>query len=603
MLVLSSSEALLNMKSSLINKYISNETWRVRENSNQQFSLQGMHNFLTSTLAKEYWLTEVYPEEIVLHHKNGDYHIHDLGALSAYCCGWDLYDLLLNGFTGVEGKTQSAPPKHFRAALGQVYNFLYSVQGEVAGAVAFSSFDTLLAPFIRYDSLDEREVEQALQEFVFNMNVPTRVGFQQPFSNVTIDLQPPVTLKNRGVLISGETQEECYEEFQEEMDLFNRKLFKVLSQGDAKGRVFTFPIPTVNITKDFNWDNPNLKNFWEATAKYGLPYFSNMVNSSMSPEDVFSFCCRLQLDISELRSRGGGLFGSNPQTGSLGVVTINLPRAAYLAKGSEDKFFERILSLMDLAKESLLIKREKIEELMELGLYPYSKFYLRNVKERTGRYWDNHFNTIGVVGGHEAALNLIGKGVDTPEGKNLLVQLLEAMNSKLSEFQQETGRLFNLEATPAEGTSSRLAFIDKQELPGIITSGTEEHPYYTNSTQLPVTFEGDVFEALESQDELQSLYTSGTVFHTFVGEENIDPDAAKEYVKTVCNNYKLPYISVTPTFSVCPNHGYRGGKVEICPECEAECEVYSRVVGYIRPTKFWNDGKQVEFSEREMFEI
>jgi ribonucleoside-triphosphate reductase len=598
--------AALLSQADLVDQYLEMEDWRVKENSNMSYSLQGLNNYLSSTVIAKYWISRIYPPNIAEAHFSGDFHIHDLGVLGPYCVGWDIKDLLLTGFGGVPGKIESTPAKHFRTALGQVVNFFYTLQGEAAGAQAFSNFDTYLAPFIRYDGLSQKEVEQALQEFFFNMNVPTRVGFQTPFTNVTLDLKVPDFMKDEPVIISGRIMDATYGEMEKEMEMFNLAFAKVLSQGDAKGRVFTFPIPTYCITKDFDWDSPVSQEVFEVAAKYGAPYFSNFVNSNMKPEDVRSMCCRLRIDNRELRKRGGGFFGANPLTGSIGVVTINLPRIGYLAK-DEDEFFERLENLMELAKDSLEIKRKVLEQFTEKGLYPYSKRYLRGVKETFGKYWKNHFSTIGLVGMNEAILNLFGYSIATPEGLEFAVKVLNFMRGKIADFQEETGNIYNLEATPAEGASYRLARIDKRKYPDIIVAN-EKHlskgaePFYTNSTQLPVDWDGDLFEALEHQDKLQPLYTGGTVFHIYLGERLHSWKSAAELVRKVTWNFHIPYFTLTPTFSVCPAHGYLSGEHKQCPRCGARCEVYSRVVGYLRPVDQWNDGKQAEYAIRRTFE-
>jgi anaerobic ribonucleoside-triphosphate reductase len=592
------------MEVDLVDQYLNKADWKINENSNMDYSLQGLNNYISSEVSKVYWLNEIYSPEIRKAHTEGDFHIHDLSLLSVYCVGWDLYDLLLQGFQGVSGKVESKPAKHLRSALGQVVNFFYTLQGEAAGAQAFSNFDTLLAPFIRYDGLTIKEIKQALQEFIFNINVPTRVGFQTPFTNVTLDVTVPKYYADQHVIIGGKPQKETYKEFQEELDLFNKAFLQVMAEGDAKGRVFTFPIPTYSITKDFDWDNPNMQDLWEMTAKYGVPYFSNFINSDMSPEDARSMCCRLRIDNRELAMRGGGLFGSNPLTGSIGVITINMPRVGYLAKSKKD-FLQRLEKLMVLAKESLETKRKVLEKFTEGNLYPYTKYYLRQVKERFNEYWKNHFATIGLVGMNEACLNLLGKGIASPEGQVFTKNVLDFMRNKLIEFQKETGNNYNLESTPAEGTSYRLAKIDKEKYADIICASDGKsknaETFYTNSTQLPVNYTDDVFEALDLQDEIQTRYTGGTVFHTYAGERVDDPVAVKSLVRKICSNYHMPYITFTPTFSVCPSHGYIKGEVENCPTCAMACEVYSRVVGYLRPVKQWNKGKQEEFDSRKVF--
>ncbi|MBX6424115.1 ribonucleoside triphosphate reductase [Thermosulfurimonas sp. F29] len=556
----------------LIDEYLDCEDWRVHENSNMTYSLQGLNAHVSSSMVARYWLAKIYPPEVARAHMNGDLHIHDLGYLAPYCMGWNLYDLLKRGFGGVAGKVESAPPRHFRSALGQVVNFIYTLQGEAAGAQALSNFDTLLAPFVRYDRLSYREVKQAIQEFIFNVNVPTRVGFQTPFFNITFDLTCPDPLKNAPVVVGGEERSETYAEFQKEMDMINRAFCELMLAGDARGRIFTFPIPTYNITRDFAYENPNLEPLWEMTRKYGIPYFANFVNSDLKPEDVRSMCCRLRLDHRKLEHRGGGLFGAAPLTGSIGVVTINLPRIAYLSS-SEEEFFERLANLMELAKTSLEIKRKVIEEFTERGLYPYSRVYLDRVKECSGRYWTNHFSTIGIVGMNEACLNFLGKPISDPEAKMWAIRVLEFMREKLSDFQEETGNLYNLEATPAEGTSYRLARIDRHRYPDIVTAGTKEAPYYTNSVHLPVGHTDDIFEILAHQDDLQVLFTGGTVVHLYVGEEIPDARMVRELVRAVVENFRLPYFSITPTFSVCPVHGYLPGKHEYCPLPHAEADL------------------------------
>lgn len=576
----------------LIDNYLKQLDWKVRENSNMSYSIQGLNNYIASEVSKTYWLHKIYNEKIRNAHLSGDIHIHDLNIIAVYCVGWDLKDLLMEGFQGVKGKVESAPAKHFRTALGQVVNFMYTMQGEAAGAQAFSNFDTLLAPFIRYDKLSYEQVKQSMQEFVFNMNVPTRVGFQTPFTNITMDLTVPSYYADHPVIIGGELMEETYKEFQPEMDMLNKAFFEIMMEGDASGRVFSFPIPTYNITKDFDWDNENIKGLWEMTAKYGIPYFSNFINSDMSPEDARSMCCRLRIDNRELEYRGGGLFGSNPLTGSVGVVTINLPKLADNSKTKEE-FLEKLAVQMETAKESLEIKRNLLEDLTDKNLYPYTKFYLRDIKARFGVYWKNHFSTIGLIGMNEACENLFGKNIGSKEGKQFALEVMDFMRAKIIEFQKGTGNNYNLEATPGEGTSYRLAKLDKNH----------KYKYFTNSTQLPVNYSDDIFEVLEHQDDLQTKYTGGTVVHIFAGERITNMETMKNLVKKVCNNYKLPYFTFSPTFSTCPNHGYIAGEHFKCPECGADCEVYSRIVGYIRPVSQWNKGKQMEFQKRKTFEI
>lgn len=586
----------------LIDQYLEKLDWQVNENSNMAYSLQGLNNYIASEVSKTYWLNKIYPPEIREAHVNGDMHIHDLGQLSVYCVGWDLMDLLLTGFCGAEGKIESSPAKHFRSALGQIVNFFYTLQGEAAGAQAFSSFDTLLAPFIHYDKLSFEEVKQALQEFVFNINVPTRVGFQTPFTNITMDLFPPDLYKNQPVIIGGKPQDKCYSDFQAEMNILNKAFLDVMIEGDAKGRVFTFPIPTYNITKDFDWDNPTIAHLWEATAKYGIPYFSNFVNSDMDPNDARSMCCRLRLDTRKLEARGGGLFGANPLTGSIGVVTINLPRIGFLAT-SEADFYDRLERVLAMAMSSLEIKRKILETYTASGLYPYTKFYLKSIKERFDQYWKNHFSTIGIIGMNEAVENFLKVNLGDEKGRQFALKVMDYLRARLIEFQELTFNNYNLEATPAEGTSYRLAILDKRQFPGIKCANCGgDTPFYTNSTQLPVNYSNDIFEVLDLQDELQTKYTGGTVLHIFGGERVEHSESIKTMVNAICHQYHLPYFTFSPTFSICPNHGYLVGEQEHCPTCGKACEVFSRIVGYLRPVSQWNEGKKAEFKLRTTFD-
>lgn len=565
----------------LMEGYLKQSDWRVKENSNMSYSLQGLNNHLASAISSSYWLNQVYTQNIREAHKSGDLHLHDLQLLAAYCAGWDLRELLIRGFGGVMGKVESKPAKHLRTALGQIINFFYTLQGEVAGAEAFSNFDTYLAPFVRYDKLTYKDVKQALQEFLFNINVPTRVGFQTPFTNITMDLVPGLTTGEENVIVGGKIMPEKYKEFQAEMDMINLAFAELMMEGDAKGRVFTFPIPTYNITNDFKWDSPVATKVFEMTAKYGIPYFSNFINSDMNPEDARSMCCRLRLDNRELRKRGGGLFAANPLTGSIGVVTINLPRIGYLSKTKEE-FFERLNILMQTASESLEIKRKALEDLTEKGLYPYAKYYLNGIKERFGWFWSNHFSTIGIIGMNEALLNLapVRKGIATPEGREFALQVLDYMRNKVLDFQGKTNHLYNLEATPAEGVTRRLSRLDKDKYKDIIVANNESveaqgaAPYYTNSSHLPVNYTSDMFEALDLQDEMQTKYTGGTVLHGFIGEALSSADAVKSLVQKIVNRYRLPYFTITPTFSVCPKHGYLAGEHFFCPKCDQE-------IGYV----------------------
>ncbi|WP_163469186.1 ribonucleoside triphosphate reductase [Fusobacterium sp. IOR10] len=595
--------ALVGATIDLFSKYLDDGDWRIKENANTQKSINGMNNYIRENFTKRYWLHEIYPKEVRDAHLSGDLHLHDLGFFGPYCAGWDLRQLLVQGFGGVEGKIESSPAKHFRSFLGQIVNSTFTTQGETAGAQAWSSFDTYCAPFIRYDKLDYKGVKQALQEFIFNLNVPTRVGFQCPFSNLTFDLKAPSTLKDQPVIIGGKLMKETYGEFQGEMDILNQAFCEVMEEGDRKGRVFTFPIPTINITKDFDWNSKVTDKVMEIACKYGIPYFSNYVNSDLSPEDALSMCCRLRLDTKELRKRGGGLFGSNPLTGSIGVVTINLPRIGYLSSTVEE-FKDRLKKFMDIAKESLEIKRKTVEKQTVHGMYPYSENYLKEVHERTGEYWFNHFNTIGLIGMNEACLNFLGenKDITSKEGQEFSLEILDYMREVIAKYQEETGHVYNLEATPAEGTSYNLAAKDKKRYRDIITAGDEVF-YYTNSSQLPVGYTDDIFETLDLQDELQCKYTGGTVLHLYLGEQIKDIEIAKTLLKKSFTNYKLPYLSLTPTFSICPEHGYITGEVEICPQCGKETEVWTRVVGYLRPVKNFNKGKTQEYSERVKYVI
>jgi len=560
----------------VISTYLDRSNWKVNENSNMGFSLQGLNNHISSEVTSQYWLQEIYPKEIRELHSSGDLHIHDLSNLSVYCCGWDLHDLLLTGFGGVATKVESTPPKHFRTALGQIVNFFYTLQGEAAGAQAFANFDTYLAPFIFYDNLSYSEVKQSIQEFIYNMNVPTRVGFQTPFTNITMDLIPSSTIAQQPAIIGGKAKDKNLGEFQDEMNMINRAFAEVMLEGDAKGRVFSFPIPTYNITSDFDWDNPVYEPIWEMTAKYGIPYFSNFINSDMSPDDARSMCCRLRLDNRELRKRGGGLFGANPMTGSIGVVTINLPRIGYLSK-DKNEFLQRLEKLMEKAKESLELKRKVLERFTETGLYPYSQHYLRDVKKRFNNYWQNHFNTIGINGMNEALINFMDKDIGSHEGLVFATEVMDFMREKMVDFQEETDNMYNLEATPAEGTSYRFAKLDKERFNDSIIVANENRvekdnvdPYYTNSTHLPVGYTDDIFTALEMQDELQSRYTGGTVLHGFIGEKLPSKESTKILIKRIAENFKLPYYTITPSFSVCPVHGYLPGEHEYCPKCDAE---------------------------------
>ncbi len=569
---------LLSGMEETVSDYLGKVDWRVKENSNMNYSLQGLNFYMSSSITRKYWLSKIYTPKIRKFQENGDFHIHDLGILGPYCVGWDLITLLKEGFRGARGKTESSPPVHLRTALGQIVNFFYTLQGEAAGAQAFSSFDTLLAPFIRYDALDYPQVKQAFQEFLFNINIPTRVGFQAPFTNITMDLKPSSTFRDQKVIIGGKPKDDTYGDFQLEMDLINRAFAELMMEGDSKGRIFTFPIPTYNLTKDFEWDNDELKPLWEMTGKYGVPYFSNFVNSDMNPDDTRSMCCRLRLDNRELRSRGGGLFGSNPLTGSIGVVTINLPRIGYTSV-DDDEFFERLAAVMEAARESLELKRDLIEKLTEQGLYPYTSHYLRTIKADLGQYWSNHFSTIGLLGMNECCMNFLGESIATEEGRRWSIRVLEFMRKKLAEYQEETGNLFNLEASPAEGASYSLAKKDKDEFPDTYCMGSSD-PYYTNSVHLPVTERKDIFGLLDHQDPLQTMFTGGTVVHVFIGEAITDWKMVRKLAKSIVSRFHLPYFSFTPTFSVCPVHGYIAGEQFLCPypHTAAELAEFGEVV-------------------------
>ena len=583
----------------MVEEYVNLEDWRVNENANMGFSLQGLNNHIVESITKKYWLNKIYRKELRDAHIRGDIHIHDLGLLAPYCCGWDLEAFLRYGFKGAKGKIESKPPKHFESALGQLVNLLYTLQGESAGAQAVSSIDTYLAPFIYYDDLNYAQVKKAIQRFVFNLNVPTRVGFQTPFTNVTLDITPHPLLRNQAAIIGGKGMEKTYKEFQKEMDMFNKAFCEVMMEGDGAGRAFSFPIPTVNITNDFPWDSEVVNGIMEMTRKFGTPYFANFLNSDLSPEDVRSMCCRLRLDNRELRKRGGGLFGANPLTGSINVVTINMGRIGYLSKTVEE-FKRKVREFMEIGKEICENKRDVLEQYMDAGLYPYSRYYLQGVKDASGQYFKNHFSTIGINGMNEACLNLLGVDITTEEGNEFAVEIMEFMNRVIQIFQEETGSLWNLEASPAEGASYRFARLDKKMYPNIITQGKEE-PYYTNSTQLPVGHTADIFEALELQEKLQSLYTGGTVFHGFIGEEIESIETCKLLIKRIMENSSIPYVTITPTFSICAEHGYLSGEHFQCPHCEREAEVWTRVVGFHRPVQSWNKGKQEEFKDRQEF--
>ncbi len=577
----------------IVSGYLSQIDWRVRENSNIGYSMSGLMLHVAGSVITDYSLDRIYPMEIADAHRNGDIHLHDLYfGITGYCAGWSISKLLFEGFNGVPGIVESKPARHLDTALLQMANFIGTLQNEWAGAQAFNSIDTYLAPLVRKDALNYEQVKQAVQKFVFNLNITSRWGGQSPFTNLTFDWIVPDDLKKQPVILGGELLKETYGDYQKEMDLINKAFIEVLIEGDMRGRPFTFPIPTYNLTRDFDWESENAELLFEMTAKYGLPYFSNFINSDLNPSDVRSMCCRLRLNLRQLdRNVTGGLFGSGDSTGSIGVVTINMPRIAYLSK-DKGEFFDRLEYLMGLAKTSLEIKREIVNKNMEGNLLPYTKRYLGTLK--------NHFSTIGPLGMNEACLNLLGKDIASKEGKNFAVEVLEFMRARLSDFQEETSHIYNLEAVPCEGTSFRLAKMDKMKYPDIITAG-KRAPYYTNSTLLPVDKTEDAIEALEHQEGLQTLYTGGTVFHLFLGERMSSGEAVKRLLKKIAYNTRLPYITMTPTYSICPDHGYLAGEHPRCPKCGENAEIYSRVVGYFRPVRNWNEGKQEEFRQRLVY--
>lgn len=584
-----------------VNEYLSKADWRVNANANQGYSLGGMILNSAGKIIANYWLNEIYTPEIGKAHREGDYHIHDLDMFAGYCAGWSLKQLLQQGFNGVTGAIASNPPTHFSSACGQIVNFLGTLQNEWAGAQAFSSFDTYMAPFIRKDNLDYQQVRQCMQELIYNLNVPSRWGSQCPFTNLTFDWTCPDDLADENPLIGEELMDFTYGDLQAEMDMINRAFIEVMTGGDADGRVFTFPIPTYNITPDFDWDSPNTERLFAMTAKYGLPYFQNFLNSDLDPHMIRSMCCRLQLDLRELLKRGNGLFGSAEQTGSLGVVTINMARLGHLYKGDLSGLTKRLDYLIDLASQSLEKKREVISWHMDSGLFPYTRRYLGTL--------DNHFSTIGVNGMNEMVRNFTDDAEDiTGEvGHKICADLLDHIRGRMVQLQEETGHLYNLEATPAEGTTYRFAKEDAKRFPEIIQAGTKDAPYYTNSSQLPVGYTDDPFQALEEQVELQGKYTGGTVLHLYMGEAVNSAESCKNLVRRALANFKLPYITVTPTFSICPVHGYLSGEHFDCPKCAAEgnheqpCEVWTRVMGYFRPVTSFNKGKKSEYAERTTF--
>ena len=579
-----------------IDEYLDRSDWRVNANANQGYSLGGLILNTAGKVIANYWLSEVYPAEVARAHREGDLHIHDLDMLAGYCAGWSLRVLLEEGLNGVPGKVDSRPPRHFSSAVGQIVNFLGTMQNEWAGAQAFSSFDTYMAPFVRIDALGYEQVRQLMQELVYNLNVPSRWGTQTPFTNLTFDWVCPADLREQVPVIGGVAQDFAYGDLAEEMALINRAYIDVMTAGDASGRVFTFPIPTYNITRDFDWDSENARLLFAMTAKYGTPYFQNFINSDLEPGQIRSMCCRLQLDLRELLKRGNGLFGSAEQTGSLGVVTINCARLGYLNPRDEQGVLADLDRLLELARDSLELKREVIDGLIRDGLFPYTKRYLAGGLR-------NHFSTIGVNGINEMIRNLTGDEHDitTAEGHAISVRLLDHVRARMVEFQEATGHLYNLEASPAEGTTYRFAKEDRARFAGILQAGTERNPYYTNSSQLPVGFTDDPFEALDRQDELQTKYTGGTVLHLYMAERLSSADACRELVRRSLATHRLPYITVTPTFSICPEHGYLAGEHPECPDCGGVCEVWTRVMGYFRPVSSFNIGKKGEHAERTHF--
>ena len=597
-------EKMRNIKTTIldykdvINNYLDIADWRVKENSTVTYSVGGLILSNSGALTANYWLSEVYDEEVGKAHKNADIHIHDLSMLTGYCAGWSLKQLILEGLGGIPGKITSAPPKHLSTLCNQMVNFLGIMQNEWAGAQAFSSFDTYLAPFVKADNLSYKEVKQGLQSFVYGVNTPSRWGTQAPFTNITLDWTVPSDLADLNAIVGGKEMDFKYKDCKKEMDMINKAFIEIMLEGDFNGRGFQYPIPTYSITKDFDWsETENNKLLFEMTSKYGTPYFSNYVNSDMEPSDVRSMCCRLRLDLRELRKKSGGYFGSGESTGSIGVVTINLPKIAYLSKNKEE-FYTNLDKIMDLSARSLKTKREIITKFLEAGLYPYTKRYLETFK--------NHFSTIGIVGMNEATLNAnwVKEDLTKPNAQEFAKEVLNHMRTKLADYQEQYGDLYNLEATPAESTSYRLAKHDTEKFPDIITaSNNEDVPYYTNSSHLPVGYTDDMFTALDIQDQLQTLYTSGTVFHTFLGEKLTDWKAAANLVKTIADNYKLPYYTISPIYSICKTHGYITGEHFTCPECGENTEVYSRITGYYRPVQNWNVGKTQEYKQRKLYNL
>lgn len=578
----------------MVDRYLQQSDWKSRENSNLGYGFGSVFFQVAGEVMERYTLSKVYTPEVVEAHSSGDFHLHNLSmGIVGYCAGWSIGDILTQGFNGIPARTESAPPRHLSTALLQLANFLGTIQNEWAGAQAINSFDTYLAPYVRKDDLSYKQVKQEVQQFIYNLNIASRWGGQTPFTNITFDLNPPLDLAEAPAIHAGALLGESYAEFQSEMDWINKAFCEVMTKGDMRERVFTFPIPTYNITEDFDWDAEVADAIFRMTAKYGTPYFQNFIKSGLDPNEVRAMCCRLRLDLKELHRRIGGTFGYADKTGSVGVVTINMPRIGYTAR-NEDEYFERLGHLMDLAKESLEVKRNVVADNMEGGLLPFSKRYLGTL--------DWHFSTIGLVGMNEACLNFLGKDIGAMEGKKLAVRTIEFMLARAIEFQEETDHIYNIEATPAEGASYRLARLDKENYPGIVTAG-EEEPYYTNSTHLPVDYTDDLFAALAHQEELQALYNGGTVFHVFLGERISDPDSCKLLVHQIAERFRIPYYTITPTFSICTDHGYLTGEHFHCPICHRSAEVYSRVVGYYRPVQNWHRGKQEEYKQRETYTL
>jgi len=602
---------------SSINEYLTRQDWRVAANANQGYSLGGLILNVSGKITANYWLSHVYPPDVGAAHRNGDIHIHDLDMLSGYCAGWSLRTFLREGLNGVPGRTEASPPRHMHSAVGQIVNFLGTLQNEWAGAQAFSSFDTYMAPFIRKDSMSYEEVRQCIQELIYNLNVPSRWGTQTPFTNLTFDWTCPEDLREQVPVVAGVEQPFTYGDLQPEMDMINQAYIEIMSQGDARGRVFTFPIPTYNMTRDFPWESKNAQRLFAMTAKYGLPYFQNFINSDLKPNMIRSMCCRLQLDLRELLKRGNGLFGSAEQTGSIGVVTLNCARLGYLYKGDEARLLRRVDELLDLGRNSLEIKRKVVQRLMDQGLFPFTKRYLGTLR--------NHFSTLGVNGINELIRNFTADrdNIATAWGHAFAVRLLDHVRARILRFQEETGHMYNLEATPAEGTTYRFAKEDRKRWSDILQAGTEGNPYYTNSSQLPVNFTDDPFEALECQNELQRKYTGGTVLHLYMAQRLSNAESCKKLVRRALERFSLPYITITPTFSICPKHGYLPGEQAFCPTCDDQltrdkfvegvetvladeerqvCEVWTRVMGYHRPVSSFNIGKQGEHRERKFFQ-